>query len=235
MTSLLEFKFIRAFCCAVLLIVGNAILIENACALAMMPQTEEIAEKQRYDEAIEKTRELTKECRRISINFFDGSLAKSYQWKSEWDEVTLKLRQQKPILEKAALDWFEQCEEPSPELLQLAGLIANQLNEEGKFDLALKVLRKVKTHLPEVKDVTLERLLALLSIKTNHFEDAVDFMSRKDAGESVGDLESQLDINMFSLCPLLIEKWKTEKETRQQEAEANDLPRVKLQLSLIHI
>ena len=36
---------------------------------------------------------------------------------------------------------------------------------------------------------------------------------------------------MFALNPLLINKWQQEKKLRQQEAEADDLPRVKLQLS----
>lgn len=238
MNSLPEFKVIRTICLVALFTVSAASLPLSQLSAVVLNQGTADSEsadagstQARYQQELEKTRQLAKACRLVSIRFFDTSLAKSYQWKEKWNEAAADLSSQKPIFEKASLDWFFECKQPPPDLIQLAGAIALQATEEGDLELAWKILNKVKQHYSDPDNVDLNMQIALTAIKTNRFEEALSFMRRPDAREAVEGLKHQVDKNMFILCPLLQTKWEREKELRQKEAEQDDLPRVKLQLT----
>ncbi len=186
--------------------------------------------KARYDEAVTQGREMAKACRNISLRFFDGSLAESYEWKEKWTEASKKLADHRPVFEKAAIDWFLECEKPQPPLLQIAMGASNEVYQAGNIELAFKMLEKLRLFYPE-KEILLERRFALAAIKTNRFEYGLEFMTYPGFKGAIQKLEKQVDKNMFLACPLLARAWEQEAEIRKKEAEADDLPRVKLQLA----
>lgn len=187
--------------------------------------------KAAYDSAVLKARKLTKACRNISLRFFDSSLADSYEWKKQWPQAAEDLAAHRPVLENAAIDWFFECEKPDEDLLKLAGSISAKRYDVGDFEMAWKLLEKVEQFYPDKDDVMLQRRMSLLAMKTNRFDYAVNFMRNPNAKEAIEELEDQMDKNMFMLFPLLYDKWQREKQLRDEEAEADDLPRVKLELT----
>ena len=185
--------------------------------------------KVRYENALQRSRELVKECREISTRFFDGSLADSYQWKEKWDVAARKLADHRPELEQSAIDWFAKCIKPNQELIRVLGAVSVETYAAGDFETTFTILEKIEKFLPE-EDMKLKRRLALAGIKCNRFDRAMELIQTQDGIDSINELESQLDKNMFLLTPMLFENWKLESELRLKEAKEDDLPRVKLQL-----
>lgn len=237
MSAFPESKIRRIFCSFVLLVVGLTISAAPLSGFSpLTPQedseaTSGASAEARYKQELLKARKLVKECRRISLKFFDSSLAKSYDWKAKFDPAAKKLAEHRPVFEKAALDWFFVCDEPSKDLIKLASAISARVGEAGDLELTWKILRRIEDHFHNPEDVELQRQLALIGIKTNRFEKGVEFLRRSDAKEAVEAMENQLNKNMFILCPMLIDKWEREKKLREEEAKADDLPRVKIELS----
>ena len=177
-----------------------------ALASPTLPQAapQKSATKDRYEQALERGRELTKACRRISLNFFDGTRAQSRKWKEQWTDAAKELSDHKPVLEKAAVDWFFECKKPSSELLDLATGISVQAYDAGDFELSWEILGKIKKFHPDSDDIMLERRMSMLAIKTNRFDYAMNFLRKPDAQQAVEKIEFQLDKNMFLMCPLSV-------------------------------
>jgi cyclophilin family peptidyl-prolyl cis-trans isomerase len=187
--------------------------------------------KQRYEEALLECRRLAKELRLISVKFFDSSLAESYEWKEKWPVAAKALSDHRSVFEEAALEWFFECEKPSAELLQLGSAISGQVYERGDMELSWKILTKVKQFYSEPDDIMLNQRIAQVGLRSNRYEVVKDFLEMPGARESVGELEETLDKNLFSIAPRMLVTWREEMEIRKKEAEADDLPRVKFELS----
>jgi len=199
--------------------------------IAQQDSTSATDAEKRYQQALTKGRDLAKECRVISVNFFDSSLAKSYEWKDKWPAAAKALSDHKPVLEEASLAWFFECENPPGELLQLVSAISGESYDSGDMELTWRILNKVKKFYPEPNDIILNRRMALVAIKSNRYKFAMEFMKMPGAKEAVEKLESQLEKNMFLFCSLKDRQWDQEMEIRKNEAEVDDLPQVKFQLS----
>lgn len=222
---------LRRLAIAIILLMGTHLTSSSMLENSVGQLATEISPTQeRYEKALARGRELAKVCREISIRFFDSSLADSQQWKDKWPEAAQNLADHKLVLEKAAVDWFLECEEPPVPLRRLVSGASNEIFEAGDYELTYQLLKKIKKFYPE-DDVMLNRRLALVGIKTNHFEHGMEFMQSPAAKEAIEELEDQVDKNMFMLCPLLSSNWEKESKIRKLEAEADDLPRVKLQFS----
>ncbi|QEG20566.1 peptidylprolyl isomerase [Mariniblastus fucicola] len=228
MNSPFNCKTIRCLAVVVILIVGVVGQMESVAA---QEATEGVSSRERFEQALLRGRELAKECRKISLHFFDSSLEESHAWKEKWPDAANDLREHKSVLEKAAIDWFLECNEPDHELTQMAIAISNQVYLAGDFELTWKILDKVRTFSEDGDNPALQRRMALVGIKTNRFADGLKFLQRPDAREAIDALDNRADKNMFRLCPMLAANWERESELRKKEAEADDLPRVKFETS----
>lgn len=185
----------------------------------------------RYDKAMLDTRELVKVCRNISTRFFDDSHAQSFEWKEKWAVAAKDLADQRIVLEKAAIDWFFECDKPTLDLLNVLGAISQETYTAGDYELAYAILEKIAKFKPD--DIKLMRQMALAGIKCNKFDLGMKLLKTQNGLKVINELERQLDKNMFGMCPILVENWEREAELRKQEANAdsdNLLPRVKLQI-----
>jgi len=211
----------------IVILLGTAFLPEISVG---QEAAQESTAKDRYEKALERTRDLAKVCRNISVRFFDSSLAESHQWKEKWPQASKDLADQRYVLEKAAIDWFMECQNPPLPLIELVSGASNELYEAGNMELSFQILKKVNQFNPP-ENIIFDRRLALAGIKANHFEYALEFIQNPKAKEAVEKLEKQMDKNMFIVCPLLAKNWEQELEIRKKEAESDDLPRVRFQLS----
>ena len=193
-------------------------------------ESDGVSAEDRYHTALLKGRDLAKQWRSLSLRFFDGSLAESRQWKDKWPELAKELAEHRPVLEQAAIDWFIEAKNPDDDLLRLVSAISAQTYDTGDLETTWNLLQKLKNFFPEENDMELQCRISLVAIKTNRFDYALDFLRRPGAKDAV-DALGQLDKNMFLLCPIMARKWQREEELRQKELEADDLPRVKIQLS----
>ena len=231
MISPFELKTTRCLAVFIVLIAGMAFCHE--ASFAQESSTTGLTSKQRYTQALKKARQLVKELRGISLRFFDSSLAESYEWKEKWPEAVKELSEHKLVLQQATLDWFFECEEPDLELVDIASAVSNEVYVAGDMELTWKLLHKIRHFLPEEdkNNIVLIRRMALVAIKSNRFEGAIEFLRHPDAKASTEELESQLDKNLLMLCPLFIGKWEKEQALLDKEKEADDLPRVKFELT----
>lgn len=228
MISPFELKTTRCLAVLIALIAGMAFFSETAFA---QDATKGLSAKERYEQAVKKGRELAKELRTISVRFFDSSLAESYEWKAKWPEAAKELSEHKLVLQQATIDWFLECEKPDLELVDIVSAVSNEVYIAGDMELAWTLLQKIRQFLPEKDNIMLLRRMALVAIKTNRFDGAIEFLRNPDSKASIEELEFQIDKNLLMLCPLFIGKWEEEKAIRDKELEADDLPRVKLDTS----
>lgn len=224
MISPFEFKSTHCLAVAVALFASLIGSFETASA-------QQSAEEKKYDAAIAQGRVLAKACRSLSLKFFDVSLADSKKYKKQWPAAAKAIADHKPVIEQAAIDWFMKCPKPDEELLRVVSAVSSEKYDAGDFETSWTLLQKIAKFFPEPDNIRLQRRMALVAIKTNRFEYALDFLSNPKSRESIEELEVQLDKNLFALCPLLAHKWKREQELQEKETEADDLPRVKIQLS----
>ncbi len=216
---------------AFVLLLGSLLVSASTVEIAVGQAATEISPTQeRYEKALARGRELAKVCRNIGVRFFDSTHAESQQWKDKWPEASKNLADHKLVLERAAVDWFMEAENPSTPLLHLVNGASHEIYKAGDYERAYRLLKKIKQFYPE-KDKMLDRRLALVGIKSNHFEHGMEFIQSIGAKAAIEELEDSLDKNLFILCPLLSSNWQKESEIRKKEAEADDLPRVKLQFS----
>jgi cyclophilin family peptidyl-prolyl cis-trans isomerase len=202
------------------------LLCLNVSAEAQVSESEA-----RYMKAMSDTRDLVKVCRNISTRFFDDSHAESFEWKEKWAIAAKDLADQRIVLEEAAIDWFFECKKPNMDLLSVLGAISREIYAAGNFELSYKILEKIAKFRPD--DIKLMRQMALAGIKCNKFDAGMELVQTQKGLQVIGELERQLDKNMFGMCPTLVENWEREAELRKQEAEAdkdNLLPRVKLEI-----
>ena len=219
-----EFKSTQYLAVAVALIASLIGSFETATA-------QQSAAEKKYEAAIAQGRTLAKACRSLSLKFFDSSLSDSKKYKKQWPAAAKAIADHKPVLEQAAIDWFMACKSPDEELLRVASAISSERYEAGGFETTWILMKKIQTFFPDVDDIQIQRRMAMAAIKTNRFEYALDFLRNPNCVESIRELEDQLDKNLFALCPMLATKWQREQELRKKEAEDDDLPRVKIQLS----
>jgi cyclophilin family peptidyl-prolyl cis-trans isomerase len=191
--------------------------------------------KAEYEKALADAKAQAKVCRRISTRFFDSSLARSYDLKKDWEVESKKLADCRDALQDSAIAYFmsfKGSDKPEEPLLQLAAAIGLTLAEEGNNELAYSILDRVDGFVPEAADdIKFQRDMALIGIKTNHFDRAVKFLENPQAAESIEELESKIDKALFYRMPMISAGWEREKELRQKELAEDDLPRVKLQFA----
>ncbi len=204
-----------------------AIGLVSISAPRAFSQSDSAPLEKKFQQAIADTREMIKQCREISCRFFDGGLEDSSQWRGPWDKAAKALADQASITSKAAVDWFMACNNPDDDLLMIVSTVAYNHRIDRKYELAKRLLLRIEKFRPN--DPVNKRDLALVCLKLNDFERALELVSSPSGRAAIEELENSVDKILFLSVGELAEKWKRESELRQKDATAN-LPRVKLEL-----
>lgn len=175
-----------------------------------------------YNQATEKLRSSLKELQASSTRFFNESIEQSEVHREAWQQAVDSGKIDIESLRAAAMELFWRQERPSDEVIDLAlrsGLI--DVSEEH-YRVGLDVLKRANSISPTPRS---ETFMARVQLLDNEFEAAkAYFDEHPDQLESLTKVEAYL----FDAIDELISQFKREKQLREAEAEADDLPRVEL-------
>jgi len=198
---------------------------EQPSAEAEEPAAEAGAAQQAFDAAFTEWKDLLKKLRELKSEYGNADPDRADQIRTEWEQAIASGEQLLDKVRSSAQAAYSANPQPGSELeeflISLAGDDANRDDYEPAAELAQTLLDSGCDR----KELYQAAGIAMLA--TNQFEKADELLNKAaDAGtlndvgrKYLGDLA---DYKKF---------WETEKKLREQEAAADDLPRVKLTTS----
>lgn len=178
--------------------------------------------QRQYNQATEELRSSLKELQASSVRFFNESVEQSEVHRESWQQAVDSGKVHVESLRAAAMELFRRQERPSDEVIDLAfrsGLI--EINEE-RYRVGLDVFKRANSIRPTPRT---ETFMARVQLLDNEFESAKSYFDKHlDQLESLTKTEAYL----FESIDELISQFKRERQLREAEAKANDLPRVEL-------
>jgi cyclophilin family peptidyl-prolyl cis-trans isomerase len=168
-------------------------------------------------------RESLKKMLASKARFEHGTSTQAYEFGKDWRESATEGQIAFWKLKELSIEKYLKTKEPSLELGKLAGRMAFDALDAGRYGKTHRVLQKLLAQAPELDGITFEA--ARVALLANDFEAASKIP--KDA-----ELLKNLDLTqkaILSVAPQLDMLWARELEIRQKEAAADDLPRVEIE------
>jgi cyclophilin family peptidyl-prolyl cis-trans isomerase len=145
--------------------------------------------------------------------------------KSQYEELVDQSMQLLPKLKEAGVAAFEADPNKDPEVTRtLIGIVAYDFRRDD-YEAALELARKLEAG--KCEEPVLFAIAGQAAFNSDDFEAAETYLTRADEAGKLDD-EGQ---SILALIPKQKEKWAAEQAIRKKEAEADDLPRVKLTTS----
>ena len=181
----------------------------------------------KYNQLLEEWKEVLKELRRLKSQYTNAKPEEVKALEEQWNAQVNKGVGLLPNLRTAAQDAYREGSTVDPQLQRFLLKLGQDASEsddyEVAFDLAKAMLDRAEADkAPAPKE--LYNVAGTAAFMTNRFEEAEKYWGlAKDAGTLAGPGEKLAgDVTKYK------DWWAKEKEIREQEAKADDLPRVKL-------
>jgi cyclophilin family peptidyl-prolyl cis-trans isomerase len=143
--------------------------------------------------------------------------------KKQYEELVDQTSALLPKLKAAALAAYEAAPNQDAEVTRtLIGIVAYDFRRDD-YEAALELARKLEA--AECDEGVLYALAGQAAFNSDDFDSAEKWLTRAD---KAGKLDAE-GKDTLALLPEEKEKWAAERAIRKQEAEADDLPRVKIE------
>ncbi len=178
-----------------------------------------------FDTKVETWRETIKQIRKIHFEYVAASNEdEARKLRKKWVQLRVIGRQQLDDLAQSATTLFDQLDNPPRDLLAFIHRIQSKLLFDGSplraYDIGHMILKKM----PNDKESLM--ITAKAAIRLNHFEEAEQMA--ESLGVAMQRGLDRVDTSLFSKIDDLKTSFQRELEFRTAEAEADDLPRVRL-------
>ncbi len=213
-------------------IVGQEVAVSDEELLAQIPtefslepgSAEEIAElESRFNQTIEKLKELLAEARQAEIRFRFGQWEESDRWNEQWEKSQYYGKFVRRELERSAYYLLFKSAQPDQRVLDLCQISVGPLFDEFQYEMVFRIANEMMRRIPD--DEGVRRMRARAAILTNRFAEAQQEL------ELMQQYFSELppfELDNFKKLPQFVDQWQLEQEIRNAEAVADDLPRVEL-------
>ena len=185
---------------------------------------EEIAElESRFNQTLEKLRELLAEARQAEIRFRFGQWEESDHWNEQWQSSQYFGKFVRRELERSAYYLLFKSAQPDQRVLDICQLSVGPLYDEFQYEMVFRIADEMKRRIPD--DEAVRRMRARAAILTNRFVEAEEEL------ELIQQYFSELppfEVDYFKKLRQYADQWQQEQAIRNAEAEADDLPRVEL-------
>ena len=190
-------------------------------------QTDSISDvkeaQKKYQEATGKLRTAIAEANRTHALYFHSRAAEADRWRDQWQQAGQAGNEAAQELKNAAIEILMKSNEPGEEVMAVAVRACRELREQAHFDQAYEIATRL-VELDDKMEFQLEQAKAALI--SNHFDVAAGFF--KSHPERLAGL-SKSESKIFGQLSYLQQAFNRELEIRQQEADADDLPRVEFE------
>ncbi len=186
----------------------------------------EIAEaNQAFADAMQQWKDLLKDLRELRVRFQDADPTETAPIVEQWNEKIARGEQLIDELRLTGLDAYRADPRDDSEVAQFLVSMAVDDAQRDNYEPAAQVVRTLLDHGSEHPGLI--QVAGMVLVAVNDFVRGQEMLAQaRDAG-----LLSELGQRYLQDIPAYIEYWEVEKALRQQEAEADDLPRVLLSTS----
>lgn len=168
-----------------------------------------------------------------AMNFYDKGIEEADEREKTWLAAKAEVGRQAKLLKQTGIALFLETESPSEELIGLMLQIQPELMISDDRELTLSILEKLRRVVSttgaeeKVAALKLQRDEAMVALKLNKFDRANEYikLGRLEINE---ELEDQ-DKGLLILAETFAQTFAEELKIREQEAQADDLPRVKIE------
>ncbi len=180
-----------------------------------------------YDYFVDQLRSSVADTHAASLQFYVNGLEDSYHWKDQWRAGMDKTNRLLADFRATACRIYASDLQQPESLDSMIGPIIEEMyasNQLQDLDVAME-----KTLAANPDDIEQKKKLAMVYLKTNRFQQAFDMITSIDPTK-IGEFD-KADQNSLVGLPSLVRAYAKELEIREQEEQANDLPRVELATS----
>lgn len=179
-----------------------------------------------YEAKLNEWKAVLKDLRALKIRYQTAPETETAELQKQWNELVAKGEQLLPEVRHAATAAYVAA--PNVDLT-LARLLAKFLADDidrDDFESAAQLAQTLLDNQCELSEIHQSAATAFFA--TNQYDKAAEqFAKAKQAGSLTHDLAKKFESSLAEYKTL----WAKEQELRKQEAEKNDLPRVKLTTS----
>jgi cyclophilin family peptidyl-prolyl cis-trans isomerase len=189
------------------------------------PEGDPDAAHQAFTAALDQWKDLLKELRQLRVEFRDADPSETAQIQQKWDEAIARGEQLLAQLRSTAQAAYAADPQDNSEVTDF---LINLLLDDAKrddYEPAAETARTLLEHGCQRRELYSPAGMALLAV--NDFAKAQEVLTKaRDAG-ALSDMAARY----LDELPDYLKFWEVEQTLRQQEAEADDLPRVRLSTS----
>ncbi len=185
--------------------------------------TEQASGRQQFDELFSQWKQLLKELRELRESYKIAEEDQLPSIRESWTQKLAEGEEMVPKLEDASLAAYQEAPNTDRELSRfIINLAADQIRKDN-YVRARELLDPLVTG--GCDERALDNLMGIAAYGTNDFETAEKYLNEAKKTDSL----SEQGEACIQGIPLAMETWTRELELRDQEAQADDLPRVKLE------
>lgn len=174
-------------------------------------------------------KEIIKKMRSVREDYQTAGSDKQVQLRKEWDGLLAKGRALIPQLRNLGIKTYEKSPNIKPDLTRfLIKLVADDIRRDN-FEPALSLSKTLIENDCGFNQVY--TYAGVAAFKTNEFDQAEEYLKAAEQENVLNAAPEDKARNMLDSLGEYKNWWKEEEEIRKKEAEADDLPRVKLTTS----
>ncbi len=179
--------------------------------------------RKNYLASVEELRTAIKAAQRAELFHFHVKSDEAFEYREQWETAAAQAEQAFAKLKEDAVALFLAEKNPDEDLIKTIRIVDAKLYLESRITRCYDVTKKLASLLPN--DQSIQADFARISILNNDFETAAKF-----AKGNLGIIEDfePLENGLYKYVDELKQEYARELELQQAEAEADDLPRVRL-------
>ncbi|MEM7455899.1 MAG: peptidylprolyl isomerase [Planctomycetota bacterium] len=187
--------------------------------------------RKEFNQTRDRWVEALKELRLASTMYFALPRDEAAPWKDRYEAATQTGNIEREKFEELAVELFDRLDEPDADLLQIILRVVKARYDRGQYTQSLELNKKL---LPFMLDDDRAYMLYLSSLAMlDRYDETREFVTRNPRilnDELIESVHEDARDNYYAI-QYLHEGWIREQELREQEQEADDLPRVQIKTS----
>jgi len=201
---------------------GNAAKGAAPAAEKSAPAEEGKGAAAEYAQVFEQWKSLLKDMRKVKANYMTASSAEQKQMTEQWSELVARGNELLPKLTSAAQAAYLESPNSDLELSRFLTKMAADAIGRDDYQTAADISKTLIDN--EADDKSIYDSAAIAAYVLNDYDKAQEYFAKAQAAGKLSSYGTQLSASVEQEKQL----WEKEQEIRAAEADANDLPRVKL-------
>ena len=180
--------------------------------------------QQQFQDSVEELRSAIKEAKFLGAKYYHSPADEAEEWEAKWVKAGERGAVAAEKMKASAIGLLLKKADPDPKIVTLCHSIARKLFDEGDYEYAFEVAKRLVELDP--RESSYDVLLARAAVMTNRFEIVKEFVDYDP--DELSQIPKK-ELETFKNVAELKQDYDRELELRAQEQQAGDLPQVELE------